>query len=153
MRRMKWLIAATTTRWLMLAGLGTAVMLPVTVLSAQTVGLPEVSPKFVLENTAAQVTVVSRITGPVIPNSVLLLQTDAKGKSTDLGMMHDDGVSGDLKKGDGIFTIVVSLTVPPGSPVLLSVAAGFTGKLERIACGPAPLSPVKAFISNLTADG
>ena len=67
--------------------------------------------------------------------------------------MHDDGMNGDLKKGNGIFTIQVPMTLRAATPVFLRVSAGFTGKLERVTCGPAPVTPTSAFLSDFTPGG
>ena len=138
-------------RWLLPAAASVALLLA-TAVSAQTVGMPEVTPKYLKENEAADVTVTARITGPVIPTTVLLQQVDAAGKVLNplLSSMRDDGVAPDLKKNDGIFTAKVKLTVKSSTPMLLQVSAGFTGKLQRTTCGPAPVSPVKSYLSDFT---
>ncbi|MDE3196189.1 MAG: hypothetical protein KGN84_07590, partial [Acidobacteriota bacterium] len=73
----------------------------------------------------------------VITGSVVLHSLDANGKVLAvLGTMHDDGVNGDARSGDGTFTLL--LTVLQNSPATLSyrVSAGFQGSLTRSFSAP-----------------
>lgn len=108
---------------------------------AQPPGLPEVSPKFVLENTATEINVISRIANPdVDPLSVLIQSVDGK-TITPLGPMTNGG-SG------LIYTGKINLTVPPGKEVRLRVSMGIKGKPLRSNCGEATVTAMDAFITN-----
>ena len=122
---------------------------------AASVGMPEVSPKFVLlddkKPTKVTVTVTARIGKPkdVIPGKVELQQVDSKGNFIKtLGPMNDDGAGGDLKKGDGVYTIVydqLELT-KTDNPVYLRVSATYNG-MKPAECGIEPVTGVPKVLS------
>ena len=116
-------------------------------LSAQpAIGLPEATPKTTVTGAPTVVTVTSSIEDPnLIPNSVLLQQVDAQGRVlAQLGGMHDDGMNGDAKAGDRIFSIQVPLAIQPGSPALLNISAVFQGTLGRVSSATVAVALVSA---------
>jgi hypothetical protein len=74
------------------------------------VGTAIATPAYITINVPTAVTVTAQIADPtLIPTSVNLLRLGANGtQSTILGVMHDDGLGGDVAANDGIFSLVIT---------------------------------------------
>jgi RHS repeat-associated protein len=109
-------------------------------LAASTVPNPSAAPATIPVNSATQVLVTIQITDPtLVAGGVNLLQVTSAGASpVILGVMHDDGLNGDAKAGDGILTLQVSLKQAAPGSIYLQASAAFKGQLQRV------LSPILA---------
>jgi hypothetical protein len=98
------------------------------------VGTPIAIPSVITANTPTVVTVTAQITdSTLIPGSVNLLRLGATGtQPTILGVMHDDGLNGDVKAGDQIYTLQVVFTEPTTGHIQTQVSAAFKGILRRV---------------------
>lgn len=67
----------------------------------------------------------------LIATSINLLRLDAAGKSTILGVMHDDGLNGDAVAGDNTFSLQVNFTEQAQGTIRLQASAAFKGVLKR----------------------
>src|SRR5215471_9874201 len=75
-----------------------------------TVGASAASPNTVSASVATVVTFTSSITDPtVIASTVNLQQLDSAGRATVIGVMHDDGLTGDDVANDHIFSFQLNL--------------------------------------------
>lgn len=96
-------------------------------------GVVTVTPITVLIGTPTQVTVTASISDAnLIPASVNLLQLNADGTTTILGVMHDDGLNGDEFAADGVFTYEATFSVPTARELRFQVSAAFKGVLQRV---------------------
>src|SRR5438105_4430912 len=79
--------------------------------AAPTIGTAVALPAYIVINEPTQVLITTTITDTsLLPNGVNLLKTDATGKTlSTIGVMHDDGISGDISAGDKIFSYRLSL--------------------------------------------
>lgn len=86
-----------------------------------------VTPAYIVVGTSTQVLFTAKVADRQLKKrSVVLLRLDSAGKPSDLlGRLRDDGTNGDLKAGDDIYSIRVSLTETAVRPVPLAVAAWF----------------------------
>jgi hypothetical protein len=102
------------------------------------VGTPNALPTVITVNKNSVVTVAISIPGSlVIRNGVNLLRLGATGtQPVTLGVMHDDGQSGDAVAGDGIYTLQVTFTEPATRQIQLEVSAAFQGLLKRVVSSP-----------------
>jgi hypothetical protein len=104
--------------------------------AAPTIGLVSVTPPTVAVNTPTTITVTVAIPDPLLlPQSVNLIRI-AGVTSTVVGILHDDGLSGDAVAGDHVFTTLVQLDESYPGPVTLQVSAAFTGLLRRVISPP-----------------
>ncbi len=151
-RRTTRVLAARRSLLLVLFSLA-LVLASVAGLQAQSpVGQPEITPKFVELNKATQVTVTSRIDDPnLIQTSVKLQWYDAANSMwRDVGMMNDDGVNGDYKKGDKVFTWQGNLTVSDKTnPMKLRVVAMLNGMMN-VQSQEGTLTGVKSLLKKYT---
>ena len=101
--------------------------------AAPTIGAVRVTPMTAVVGSPTQVTVIASILDPtLIAGSVDLAQLNADGTTTILGMLHDDGLSGDAFAGDGVFTFLATLSQSSAGQVQLEVSAAFKGALKRV---------------------
>jgi len=105
---------------------------------AGTIGATAATPTSVATGMAATVTVTSVITDPtVIPASVQLQSLGANGTVTSIvGTLNDTGVNGDVKAGDGIYTIQTTVLQDKPGTLTYRVSAGFKGSLLRVFSNP-----------------
>lgn len=74
------------------------------------------------------VNVTATVTGTPDADSVMLQRLDAEGRVIAIvGTLHDDGLNGDVKATDGIFTVVSTFNEFAVGPVSLRVAGRFNG--------------------------
>ena len=106
-------------------------------LAAQpTIGTVTLSPTFAPAGVPTQVTLTAVITDPsMVANGANVQRLNSAGTATAvLGIMHDDGLNGDLVAGDGIFTLVFTLNEPATGRVLLRASGSFQGVAARVPC-------------------
>src|SRR5258706_7783564 len=125
-------------KWL----LGTAGVLTIVVTVAvtwlhaatPTVGAIVANPVHIGTNTPTRVTIAVIIADvSVLPGGVNLLQTDAAGKTiATIGVMHDDGTSGDALAGDKLFSYQVVVNQAAVGPVYYRASVAFRGLLQRV---------------------
>jgi len=118
------------------------------------VGQPEITPKFVKFNDGTtKITVTSRIDDPnLIKTSVKLQRYDADNSMwVDVpGGLNDDGMAGDLKAGDKVFTWQGNLPVSKKtSPLSLRVVAMLNG-MKNVQSQERPLTGVKELLKKYT---
>jgi hypothetical protein len=96
---------------------------------------PSVDVRAIQANSPTTLTVSTYIPDlSLLPSSVNLLRVDSQGKTiATLGSLNDNGVNGDLKAGDRIYSIQVILTEPQAGQVYLKISAALKGMLKRIA--------------------
>jgi hypothetical protein len=101
--------------------------------SAPSIPAPVATPNLITVNTSTAVTVTVQLVDPtLIPGSVNLLRLGATGtQPTILGVMHDDGLNGDAKANDGIYTLRTTFNEHGTGQISLQVSAAFKGKLQR----------------------
>lgn len=101
--------------------------------AAPTVGTAAASPAYIVINTPTPVTITASITdSSLLANGVNLLKTDAAGKTlSTVGVMRDDGLNGDVKAGDKIFSYRLTVNQPSVGQVYYRVSAAFKGVLQR----------------------
>jgi hypothetical protein len=102
--------------------------------SSQAVGkihTPIATPPLVVSGRPTTITIATYIPdATLIPNSVNLLGESAADQFTIiLGSLHDDGLNGDAKAGDGVYSILITLSNTSAVP--LRVSAAFRGMLLR----------------------
>ncbi len=115
---------------LCLVALGTAAR-------AATIGASAASPNNVSAGVATLVTFTSVISDPaVIPSTVNLQQLDSSGRATVVGLMHDDGLTGDTTSGDHIYSFRFNLFQQTTGNLTFRVSAGFQGSLARVLSAP-----------------
>ena len=68
----------------------------------------------------------------ILPQGVNLLRVNASGDPTVLGVMHDDGMTGDTVAGDGIYTLVVTFNEQDEGTIQLQVSAPQRGVVQRV---------------------
>ena len=106
--------------------------------SAGTVGAAAIAPSTGATGTAAVVSITAAIADvAVIPGSVQLQSLDSNGRVVALvGVLHDDGLAGDVTANDGLYTL--QTTVLQNTPGVLNyrVAAAFRGSLTRALSAP-----------------
>ena len=105
--------------------------------AAPVVGVTEATPLAVPVGASTSVLVTSRILdAAVIPESVTLQNVAPDGTVTNVGILHDDGLNGDVSFGDKLFSL--RITVQQSSPVELQyrVSAAFRGVLRRVNSEP-----------------
>jgi len=115
-----------------------AVLLALPLCAAPTINNPTVTP---LTLTVAQPTVVTTsckivtTTGDpaLLPNGVNLVRLTATGAAVStIGIMHDDGLNGDAKANDGIFTLQFTFNETAAGQFELQCTAAFQGVLQRV---------------------
>src|SRR4051812_6897636 len=68
------------------------------------IGLTAATPAYIVVNIPTSVVVTARIIDPsLLPGGVNLLKVDDSGKTLIVGVMHDDGLNGDLTANDRLF--------------------------------------------------
>jgi len=104
--------------------------------AAPTIGAVSISPTVISVNTPTTIAVTAVITDPLLlPQSVNLIRISSASSAV-LGVLHDDGRSGDAIAGDHVFTALVQLNESYPTPVTLQVSAAFTGLLRRVTSPP-----------------
>lgn len=131
------------------------VSLAVTVLGADPViGTVSISPTFVPLNTATQVTLTALINDPTLTaNGANVQRLNAAGNPTSvLGLLHDDGLNGDLVAGDHIYTLVFPLNEPTAGRIFFRATGSFQGIVQRVPSSSIAVDIADA-ASPLTIDG
>ena len=96
------------------------------------VGTPIATPALLFVNTPTTVTVTVQITDSrLLPNGVNLLRLNANSTPSILGVMHDDGLSGDTVAKDNVYALQLNLNEAASGQVQLQVSAAFKGRLQR----------------------
>ncbi len=102
-------------------------------LAAPTLGAISITPQIVTVSSPTVVVVSVSIPDPsVIPTGVNLLRVSADGASVSLGQFRDDGLEGDRRAGDSIYTIRTTVNEAAAGQVSLQVSAAFRGVLARV---------------------
>src|ERR1017187_9529454 len=111
-----------------------------------TLGVPTITPSLITVNTPTTVTVTVQITdSTLIPGSVNVLLIGATNtQPTILGVMHDDGKSGDTVTGDGTFSLQILLNPAATGDLQLAVSAAFKGLLKRVLSNISYLSVLRS---------
>jgi hypothetical protein len=105
---------------------------------APTIAIPSVNPSSLTVGLSTQVTASCQIstvaTDPaLLPGGVDLVRLTATGAAVStLGVMHDDGLNGDVQAGDGIFTLQFTTNETAAGQFELQCTAAFKGLLQRI---------------------
>lgn len=122
----KWFIIALAV---VAVAIGTTVWLS----AAPSVGTASATPAYVVINTPTTVLIAISITDPsLLPNGVNLLRTDAAGKTLAIvGVMRDDGTSGDATANDKRFTYRLTVNQAAIGQVFYRTSAAFKGVLLR----------------------
>jgi hypothetical protein len=96
---------------------------------------PSVDVRAIQTNSPTTLTVSTYISDQaLLSSSVTLLRVDSRGKTiATLGSLNDNGVNGDLKAGDRIYSIRIILAEPQAGMVYLKISAALKGVLKRIA--------------------
>jgi len=107
-------------------------------IAAPSMGTMYAFPTALAINKATVITLTIPIPDPaLIPNSVNLLKLGpSDAQPTILGILHDDGKSGDAVAGDGIYTIQVPFDETSTGNFQLEVSAAFRGLLRRVVTPP-----------------
>lgn len=98
-----------------------------------TIGPTAATPAYIVVNTPTPVVITAQIADPsLIAGSVNLLKVDSTGKTlTTVGVMRDDGLSGDAKSADKTFSYRLTVNEPSVGQVYHRVSAAFKGVLKR----------------------
>jgi hypothetical protein len=106
--------------------------------AAPTINSTAATPSSIPVNTATGVLFTALITDPTVTaSSVNLQQVNVNGTVySAVGTLYDDGTHGDVKAGDGTFSLLLTLTEPSPFPVTYRVSAAVRGSLTRIFSGP-----------------
>src|SRR5688572_17179303 len=103
------------------------------VCAAPTVGGLSADPSSVQINAPTAVTLTIAISDPtVIATGVYLQRINANGGVTNVGIMRDDGTSGDTVAGDRIFTLTLTFNESQTGRIRLQASAAFRGVLRRV---------------------
>ena len=110
--------------------------------AAPTVGTLTATPNLNTVNVPTTVTFTIPITDPtLLPGGVNLLRLGATGtQPTILGIMHDDGLNGDLVQGDKVFTSVLNLNESQVGTISLQASVAFRGQIRRTLSAPTALA-------------
>lgn len=95
---------------------------------------PSITPLEVSSGVTTTITVSARIgvTAALIPTSVTLIRYDDTGKLlSNLGQMFDDGTHGDVRKGDGVYTLQVPIQEAQPQLSQFKVSVAYKGSLSR----------------------
>ena len=117
------------------------------------IGTVTLAPTFAPANTPTQVTITALITDPTLSlNGANVQRLNTAGSPTAvLGILHDDGLNGDLTANDGIFTLVFTLNEPT-SRVTLRTSASFQGVAARVASSTVAIDIGTTTTTPLTID-
>ena len=86
---------------------------------------------------AKQIDVTSVISDPsVISGSVVLQKINSDGTFADVGLLHDDGLNGDVSFGDRVYTLRFTVSSQVPTELRYRVSAAFKGTLKRIVSEP-----------------
>ena len=112
-------------------------LVTVTVVSgsgAGNISKPTVSPASIPLGTSTEVTVTATLSGGTPePGSVMLQRLDSSGRVLAvLGTLHDEGLNGDRKANDGVFTLVTTFSGFVAGTIPLRVSAIFTGSPNHV---------------------
>jgi len=108
-------------------------VIPSIACGAQTISSITANPQHIQVNTPTQVLFNSVISDPTfIQGSSNLQRRGADGKWTILGVLHDDGLNGDVTPGDGTFSLLTNFDNPEMGNIHLRVSAAFKGLLKRV---------------------
>jgi len=100
---------------------------------AGTISAVTISPTSIPLGIATPVTTTAMVTGTPDAGSVMLQRLDSSGRVLAiLGTLHDDGLNGDAKANDGIFTLVSTFTEFAIGPISLRVSATFSGAVNHV---------------------
>ncbi len=97
------------------------------------IGVPSVNPPIIPAGQATDVVIsVSIPDATLLPTSVNLLRVGSTGATTIIASLNDQGLNGDAKAGDRIFTATVNFNESTGTTILLRFSAALKGTLKRI---------------------
>ncbi|MFZ4698474.1 MAG: Ig-like domain-containing protein [Candidatus Methylumidiphilus sp.] len=112
-------------------------------LAVPTVGAPQSNPSALVAGQSAEVTVTSQISrlasDPAVTAGGVYLQrlTALNVVLDNLGVMRDDGVNGDAKAGDGIYSLRFTLKETDPGELRMRVSVAFKGVVRRTLSGSA----------------
>ncbi|MCX6592349.1 MAG: Ig-like domain-containing protein [Acidobacteria bacterium] len=114
-----------------------ALLLPLSLSGAPSIGSTAVNPQTAAAQIPAAITATAVIAdSSLIADSVQLQRVDGNNRVlATIGIMKDDGLNGDARAGDGIFSIRWNLNEALPGTVTLRVSAGFRGMLTRVNSG------------------
>jgi hypothetical protein len=113
------------------------------------VAIPIATPNLITINTPASVTVTTEIVdSSVIPNGVNLLRLNTNGTWSILGVMHDDGINGDITANDKTFSLRLNLNEATAGPIQVRVSAAFKGRLQRVLSSSGSISVWQVYQNN-----
>src|SRR5271165_3960865 len=124
--------SSTLTRFALLPALA----LPLC--ATPTINTPTITPLTLIVNQSTTVTAACKVntsTGdPVLlPNGVNLVRLTAAGAAVStIGIMHDDGINGDVTANDGIFTLQFPDNETAAGQFQLQCTAAFQGVIQRV---------------------
>jgi hypothetical protein len=97
------------------------------------IGAVSATPAYGVINTPTTIVVTAQISDPsLIPTGVNLLRVDSSGKTlATVGVMHDDGTSGDATAGDKTFSLAATVNESSVGPIYYRVSAAFKGVMQR----------------------
>jgi hypothetical protein len=155
-----------SNKWLLVAACTLAITATIAVTwlhaATPTVGPASANPAYIVVNTPTQVTFNVKVTDSTpLPNGINLLKTDAAGKTlSTVGVMHDDGVNGDAKAGDKLFSYALTINQPAVGQVYYRASVAFKGVLQRllsnvinVTVDPFKLPPDPGEAGNQTLEG
>lgn len=101
-------------------------------LAASVIGQTSVSTSTFLVGATPQITVTSTISDPsVILSSITLQRLNPDGTVTNVGVLHDDGLNGDVSLGDRVFSLRFPLSATVPTEFRFRVSAAFKGQIRR----------------------
>lgn len=101
-------------------------------LAASVIGQTTVSTSTFVVGASPQITVTSTISDPnLIPASVTLQRLNSDGTVANLGVLHDDGLNGDVSFGDRVFSLRFPLSASTPTQFRFRVSAAFKGQIKR----------------------
>ncbi|HQE38868.1 MAG TPA: hypothetical protein PLC55_06225 [Zoogloea sp.] len=101
-------------------------------LAASVIGQTAVSTSTFVVGASPQITVTSTISDPnVNPSSVTLQRLNSDGTVTNVGVLHDDGLNGDVSFGDHVFSLRFPLSASTPTEFRFRVSAAFKGQIKR----------------------
>jgi hypothetical protein len=101
--------------------------------AAPVIGQTTVSANTFFVGSTPQITVTSIITdSSVIPASVVLQRINADGSLTNIGVLHDDGLNGDVSFGDRLYSLRFPMSSTAPAAFRFRVSAAFKGQVQRV---------------------
>lgn len=105
----------------------------VTIPSSTAISAMGIAPASVAYSVPTAVTTTVTVTGTPDAGSVMLQRLDSSGRVLAiLGTLHDDGLKGDAKANDGVFTLQTPFTEFAVGSVSLRVSATFSGAVNHV---------------------